>query len=60
LAYELSNGVIFEAVRSLDFSKWPLFGPKIYIFAHNFKTVIARRMILVPRTMLWHMGFPMV
>ena len=47
MAHGLSNDVIFETVRGLDFSKWPLFGPKIYIFAHNIKTIIVRRLILV-------------
>jgi len=31
LAYGLSNGVICETVRGLDFSKWMLLGPKIFL-----------------------------
>ena len=49
LAHYLSNGIILESVGGLDFSKWPLFAPEIYIFGHNFKTIIARRLILVAR-----------
>ena len=42
-----------------NFSKWPLLGPKIYIFAHNFKTIKARRLILLSGNRFWHMSFPM-
>ena len=58
MAYKLSDGAIFEAVIGLDFSKWLLLGPEIYIFAY-FKTSEARRMILVSRNKFWHMSFPM-
>ena len=60
MAYAASNDAKMKFVGGAVFAKFGLFCPENCNFAHNFKSIAAMRLILVPSISKWPMPVPMV
>ena len=60
MAYAASNDTNMNFVGGAVFAKFGLFCPENGNFVHNFKSVAAMRLILVPFLSKWPMLLPMV